>query len=62
MDVEINERWNRILKIQEDLDTIINEIKLDLEKNRIIREEWYLQKKEWIKNYKNNFTIDNYKK
>jgi hypothetical protein len=50
-----------LLKIQEELDQVILQIKSDLEKNRIIREEWYSQKNETLKNYKNLFTLENYK-
>jgi hypothetical protein len=50
-----------LLKIQEELDQVILQIKSDLEKNRIIREEWYSQKNETLKNCKNLFTLENYK-
>jgi hypothetical protein len=59
--MELQDRWNKLLKIQEELDQVILQIKSDLEKNRIIREEWYSQKNETLKNYKNLFTLENYK-
>ena len=59
--MELQDRWNRLLKIQEELDQVILQIKSDLEKNKIIREEWYSQKNEPLKNRKNLFTLENYK-
>lgn len=59
--MELKDRWNKLLKIQEELDQVILQIKSDLEKNRIIREEWYSQKNETLKNCKNLFTLENYK-
>ncbi len=59
--MELQDRWNKLLKIQEELDHVILQIKSDLEKNRIIREEWYSQNNESLKNPKNLFTLENYK-
>jgi hypothetical protein len=60
--MDLQDRWNKLLKIQEDLDNVITQIREELQKNRLVREEWYIQKSEWLKKNKKNFTLKNQEK
>jgi hypothetical protein len=60
--MDLQDRWNKLLKIQDDLDNVITQIREELQKNRLVREEWYIQKSEWLKKNKKNFTLKNQEK
>ncbi len=53
--MELEQKWKRILKIQEDLDLLVEDIRYHLNKNQLLRQEWYSRQKDFEKN-KNNFT------
>lgn len=55
--MDLIEKWEKIKKIQENLEITIKEIKEDLEKQKFIRDQWNLKKKEWFKKNKNHFTL-----
>lgn len=55
--MDLEEKWDKLLKIQHNLEITIKKVKEDLEKQKIIRNEWNSKKKEWLKKNKNHFTL-----
>ncbi len=50
--MDLEEKWKKLIKIQQNLDNTITKIKQDLEKQKFIRSEWNLRKNEWLKKTK----------
>lgn len=48
----MNEKWDRLLEVQEHLVQVCSEVGEDLAKNRLVRRNWNEKTTEWMRRFK----------